>query len=201
MSDKKPHVSACLAVSLDGRISWPDSTSRRLGSEADLARFFDVCQHHDAILTGASTVRAFPKPLKSTPYVHLILTQSGELPWDAPLFDRDSPADIWIFSPQPSPDHLPQNVTRWLQTETPVLCVHKALINAGIHSLLITGGGQILSLWLNAHALETLHLTLTPHLMGAEAASLCPAVLDHTHTMALIAHERHGDEIWLTYQA
>ncbi|MEB3206693.1 MAG: dihydrofolate reductase family protein [Vampirovibrionales bacterium] len=193
------HVSACLATSLDGRLNWPDSDSRRIGSEQDLTRFFNVCQAHEAILTGAQTVRAFPKPLKANPYVHIILTQTGSLPWQAPLFASDSPARLWIASPLPPPNPLPQGVCRWIQTETPVTCIHNALTEANIGGLLIAGGGQVFSLWLNEDAIDTLHLTLTPHVMGMAASALCPMALRSAYSLRLTSQARYQDEIWLTY--
>jgi riboflavin biosynthesis pyrimidine reductase len=193
------HVSACLATSLDGRLHWPDSDARRIGSQEDLTRFLNICLAHEAILTGAQTVRAFSKPLKNKPYIHIILTQTGLLPWEAPLFESESTARIWIVSPLPPPKPLPQGVFRWLQTETPVRCVHDALTKAAVGSLLIAGGGQVFSLWLNEDAVDTLHLTLTPQLMGIGAASLCPMPLARGRSLMLTSQERHQDEIWLTY--
>ena len=201
------HVSACLASTVDGKITAattplvpaPDEWVK-LGSEADLNRLFALRDEADVLVYGASTLRAWPavrfglKALQQpqgqwVPPAQVWLTRSWALP-PAVLaaFGAWQPhwPTLWGASATPPPlavqQALPQ--LRWLplptalpaaqvtDEEPPMRVLMQRLQAEGYQRVLVEGGGDVLAQCLAAQVLETLHLTLTPWLIGGDAPSL-----------------------------
>jgi riboflavin biosynthesis pyrimidine reductase len=195
------HVAACLASSVDGKITAaPDPLAHpaatetwvKLGSEADLNRLFALRDEADVLVYGASTLRAWPavrfglKALQQpqgqwVPPAQVWLTRSWALP-PAVLaaFGAWQPhwPTLWGASATPPPlavqQALPQ--LRWLplpvEGEPPMRVLMQRLQAEGYQRVLVEGGGDVVAQCLAAQVLETLHLTLTPWLLGGDAPSL-----------------------------
>lgn len=182
---------ACLASSLDGKITTAGSNTSwaRLGSDADLKRLFTLRDTAQALLFGANTLRAHPKirwGLRQKevghPALHIILTRSGKLPWDGPLFTQWQPdwPPIAVISPVASPEEaqalIEAGLVVWLQAaseEASAICqtVRDALAPYTVDRLLIEGGGEIIALCLEAKALTHASITLTPWLIGGSTTA------------------------------
>lgn len=178
---------ACLAASWDGKLTAARSEGEwvRLGTDADLRHLFKLRDSSQAILFGASTCRTWPsirfgsnREAGARPPLHYLLTNSWKLPWEGQLFQQWQ-AEAWgpiyiVSASQPSEAARPwleREVIQWLPVEeaTPeATCkaVQKHLEAAGVKRLLVEGGGEVVSLCLEAKALTHISLTLTPWLIG-----------------------------------
>ena len=95
-----------------------------------------------------------PIPGKALPYVPVMI-MTLRLP---PKSVRDAYPDsvIWVVLADARPDRL-------------VTGISDALTEQGCTTVLLEGGGQVLALFLEAHALAELHLTLAPVFLGGNA--------------------------------
>ena len=178
-------VIACLAASLDGKISTRDTLTDphkhvRIGSEHDLQHLLQVRDQCDGILMGAETFRAYARPRRgaeNTAPLHAIVTRSGNLRPGSTYFKNQPLPPTVVFSP----DSVSPEITRqyppvidWVATgagENPVPVMLKELSRRGVSTLLVEGGGEIIDLFLRAQALDELILTLCPLLVGGKGVS------------------------------
>jgi diaminohydroxyphosphoribosylaminopyrimidine deaminase / 5-amino-6-(5-phosphoribosylamino)uracil reductase len=151
---REPFVIAKCGMSLDGRLTRPPNESRWLTSPAARRHSHALRAQVDAILIGAETLRCDDPRLtirgtKTTrqPW-RVILTHSGKLPRKAKLF-ADRHADRTLVYQNQS-----------------LLTVLKKLGEMEITSVLIEGGGQILSQALEARLIDKVQIYLAPLLTG-----------------------------------
>lgn len=174
-------IIACLAATLDGRIASATNLKDRIGTPADLEHLLTVRNQADAILCGGETFRQHAAIRKGNeqerPPLQCIMTRRFALPPEAKLFEQSQASNptvpILIASPRPAPPEIQKqypNHVQWLTTdgENPVPLLLKTLADQGIQTLMVEGGGHIMSLFLQAQAIQELYLTLCPLLLGGQ---------------------------------
>ena len=151
---REPFVIAKCGMSLDGRLTRPPNESRWLTSAAARRHAHTLRAQVDAILIGAETLRRDDPRLtirgtkKTRQPWRVVLTRSGKLPRAAKLFaDRYSDRTL-VYSNQS------------------LAAVLKKLGEREITSVLIEGGGQILSQALEARLIDKVQIYLAPLLTG-----------------------------------
>ena len=185
----------------------------KLGTPRDLHRLFHLRDSADVLCFGASTFRAWPSVRRGlrhqantslAPPVPVLFTQSWALDWQAPCFSewhtyRDSWPPFFVASTQAPPASLPSKLREFLQpihleaSQSPAQQLHavKTAVNPSLttpHTAtwMLEGGGQLFDFFLHAHAVDELHLTLTPQLIGG------------TNTPALLGGTGFSPESWAT---
>ena len=185
----------------------------KLGTAKDLARLFTLRNTADVICFGASTFRAWPSVRRGLIHqenqalmhpCHVLFTMSWHLDWQAPLFKEWAVhqalwGPLFIASSSPAPLDLPTEVRAFLQvialdihtSERHQLQQVKAAVDpflAGKDSptWMLEGGGQLFEFFLKATAVDTLHLTLTPQLIGG------------LHTPSLVSGSGFLPQAWPT---
>jgi riboflavin biosynthesis pyrimidine reductase len=184
--DRRPYTMVNFIASVDGRATLK-GRSGGLGDDGDRAMFHGLREQVDAILAGTGTLRTerygrmlgkaerrerrvdrglTPEPLAC------IISRSGELPTDIPLF-AEPEARVVVFAPAHpdtsgakaqvevvvlGPDEL---------TASTVLGLLRA--NHGIETLLCEGGPTLFGGLLQEHVTDELFLTLAPKLAGGGA--------------------------------
>ena len=151
---REPFVIAKCGMSLDGRLTRPPNESRWLTSAAARRHAHTLRAQVDAILIGAETLRQDDPRLtvrgtqtERQPW-RVVLTRSERLPRKAKLFtDRYSDRTL-IFK------------------NASLGAVLKKLGEREITSVLIEGGGQILSQALDARLIDKVQIYLAPLLTG-----------------------------------
>ncbi|MBX2859876.1 MAG: RibD family protein [Vampirovibrio sp.] len=215
-------VIACLAASLDGKIS-PAHVERytRITTDVDIQHLCRLRDTVQAVVYGGNTFRAYPKKhrgldLDRTLH-HVILTRGQnivqDLPIDAPLF-QENQIPIWIFIPQlPSidtqaayPDHV-----QWRAIDSfeipgePAKVILNTLAQAGLESIMVEGGGEVVTQFLKAQAIQELYLTLSPLFLGNQAAGLTgngnfPFAFPQIPQAKLLSVQQLENELYLHYQ-
>lgn len=175
-------------VSPDAPDAWV-----KLGTPADLNRLFRLRDSADVLCFGASTFRAWASVRRGlthqadpclAPPVPVMFTQSWSLDWLAPCFVewQTHHADwspFFVASTNPPPADLPCEILAFLHpillnaSHTPrqKLQAIKAVVdpflkNAPNAVWMLEGGGQLFDFFLQAQAVDELHLTMTPQLIG-----------------------------------
>jgi riboflavin biosynthesis pyrimidine reductase len=184
--DARPYTLVNFIASVDGRATLK-GRSGGLGDDGDRAVFHGLREQVDAILAGTGTLRAerygrmLGKPERRARRVAqgrtaeplaCIISRSGELPTDIPLFDEPE-ARIVVFAPA----HPDTSATK-AQVEVVVLdpdeltastILGMLRANHGIRTLLCEGGPTLFGGLLQEHMTDELFLTLAPKLAGGGA--------------------------------
>ncbi|PZR73431.1 MAG: bifunctional diaminohydroxyphosphoribosylaminopyrimidine deaminase/5-amino-6-(5-phosphoribosylamino)uracil reductase RibD [Chthoniobacterales bacterium] len=183
----KPFVIAKCAMSLDGRLTRPPGESQWLSSPAARAHARKLRAEVDAILVGAETIRS-DNPRLTTgrrgqqPW-RVVLTRSGRLQKSATVF-QDS--------------HRERTLVCRNQSLASVL---RDLGKREVLSVLIEGGGEVLTQALDERLIDKFQIYLTPLFTGGDvlafggngAASTANAV-----RLARPRYERIGNDVCVT---
>ncbi|UKO98492.1 RibD family protein [Nostoc sp. UHCC 0870] len=190
MVQHRPHTTVVLAMSADGKIADFKRSPARFGSDVDITHLQQQIATADAVLLGASTLRAYGTTLtisqpmllqhrqqegKTNQPIHIVTTQSGNLNPEIKFFQ--------------------QAITRWLLTttvgaqswqgrsefdqilvfETPtgkidLIAALKYLDSLHITRLAVLGGGTLVASMLESDLIDELWLTVCPLILGGVTA-------------------------------
>jgi diaminohydroxyphosphoribosylaminopyrimidine deaminase/5-amino-6-(5-phosphoribosylamino)uracil reductase len=175
----RPFVVAQLGQSLDGRIATMTGESRYISGSGALDHLHGLRAHVDAVVVGIGTVLA-DDPLLTVRRVpgrsptRVILDPNGKLPDQARCFrETDTPCLVVRTRDAPTPDGL--EVLR-LQADgsgriAPATIVD-ALFQRGLRRILIEGGADTISRFIDAGCLDRLHVLVAPVIIGSGKPSL-----------------------------
>ena len=219
----RPHVTAILAMSADGKISDTHRTAARFPSATDQRHLEQRLATADAPLFGAGTLRAYgttalikqPALLatrrKQSPQpIHIVCSPSGDLDPTAQFFSQSVPR--WVLTtPAGAEPWLGQSGFDrvWVAPKAStgdydwIQILHE-LHTLDIHQLLVMGGGQLVERLMAADLIDELWLTICPLVIGGAAAPTpCDGdgfSLDKAPKFTLSSNQPIGDEVFLNYQ-
>lgn len=175
----RPFVVAQLGQSLDGRIATTTGESRYISGAGALDHLHGLRAHVDAVVVGIGTVLA-DDPLLTVRRVpgrsptRVILDPHGKLPGDARCFrETDASCLVVRADDAPTPDGL--EVIRLPATAegriAPAAIVD-ALYQRGLWRILIEGGADTISRFIDAGCVDRLHVLVAPVIIGSGKPSL-----------------------------
>ncbi|WP_125778415.1 RibD family protein [Antribacter gilvus] len=221
MTDR-PYVLLSVATSLDGYIDDASAERLVLSNDEDLDRVDEVRAGVDAILVGASTIRADDprllvrsadrrakrladgrpgSPLKVT------VTARGDLDPDAQFFTAGD-GDKIVYTTTGAAPELERRlasaaVVVGLGPEVAPGALLRDLAARGVERLLVEGGSTMHTMFLAAGLVDELHLVLAPFFVGDERAPrfVNPARFPQSSSrrMALAETRQLGDCVLLRY--
>ncbi len=166
-----------IAQSLDGRIATRNGTSFWISGEADVLHTHRLRALSDAIVVGAGTIAA-DDPLLTTRAcpgpspVRVVIDTDRRLPPDHRVFAAG--VETLVFSAE---DALPgarlggAEICRIRRTAPgealDIAAILAALGARGLRRIFVEGGGLTVSRFLAAGALDRLHVTIAPLVLGA----------------------------------
>jgi diaminohydroxyphosphoribosylaminopyrimidine deaminase / 5-amino-6-(5-phosphoribosylamino)uracil reductase len=185
----RPFVVAQLGQSLDGRIATPTGESRWINKDAALDHVHRIRANVDAVLVGVGTVVA-DDPILNVRRVpgrnpaRVVIDPKGRIPITARCLDGTDgcrrlviraegisalalPAGVEIIS-------LPCDVDGKLDPRATVA----ALFARGIKTMLIEGGAWTVSEFINAGAVDRLHVLVAPVILGSGKSGLSLKPID-----------------------
>lgn len=180
-----PFVVAQLGQSLDGRIATPTGESRWINGAAALDHVHRIRAAVDAVVVGIGTALADDPMLnvRRVPGRHparVIIDPAGRLPASAKCLEQDGVRRLIIRaesgSPPPagvdgssSPEivHLPRT-----GGQIDPRAIVDALFVRGLRKLLIEGGASTVSAFIDAGAVDRLHVLVAPMLLGSGKTGL-----------------------------
>lgn len=175
--DTEPFVVAQLGQSLDGRIATPTGESRWINKDAALDHLHALRMAVDAVVVGIGTVladdpqltvRRFPMEAGQQQPARIIIDPSGRLPPDAKVLNNDGSPCLRIIDETLSRSTLCETIP--LKCDDGSLCpkaVVSALFDRGFRRLLIEGGAMTVSRFIDAQAIDRLHVLVAPMLIGS----------------------------------
>lgn len=199
------------AVSLDGRINTRERRFAMLGSPADHARMSRLRAQADAVLVGGATFRNWPHPalpdaadratLRTRPWT-VVVSRTMQLPLTAGFVAEPAFRPLVLTRRAAVPPGFALEHEAFDGDDLPVPWMLQVLARRGVQSLLIEAGGDLLFQFLAAGAIDEMHVTVCPLLIGGDAPSLADGAGFDRATMkrlVLLSHERIGDELFLHY--
>ena len=176
----RPFVVAQLGQSLDGRIATPTGESRWINQSCALDHVHRLRATVDAVVVGVGTVVADDPMLnvRRVPGRHparVVIDPSGRVPPDAKLFKNDGVRRLLIRNSEtvgPKPPGVEIiNIAAHGRTLAPGEIVD-SLYAAGIHTMLIEGGAWTVSQFIDAGAVDRLHVLVAPMILGSGKTGL-----------------------------
>lgn len=210
--DGRPLVMVNMVQTADGLITI-GGKSGPIGADGDHAMFHGLRSVVDAILVGTGTLRAerygrmIRRPerralraslgLEEDPLA-ILITQSGDLPWDAPLFAE--PLQRVVIAGPCSPPPLAAQV-EVIGSESPAEALRAVHSAFGVRAVLCEGGPTLNRALLADGVLDELFLTVAPKLAGDDEALriLSGDPLDAPAEMELLSVCHHDGELFLRY--
>ncbi|WP_224106308.1 RibD family protein [Vreelandella aquamarina] len=177
LASRPAWVIAQLGQSLDGRIATQSGHSHYINGPESLVHLHRLRALADAVVVGAGTASADDPQLTvrhvSGPHpTRVVLDPRGRVPADLKLFHEDSAATLHIVGPEVSPAPASGRASRCvLPLDTngqfaPGDVI--ALLNQrGLARILVEGGGVTVSQFIEAGAIDRLHLLVAPLLIGS----------------------------------
>lgn len=178
----RPFVVAQLGQSLDGRIATPTGESRWINRDAALDHLHRLRAAVDAVIVGIGTVvaddpllnvrRVALSPGKRQP-ARVVIDPSGRLPANAKLLADDG-ADVLVINADDctaAPPCEALRIARNADGLSPTAIV-AALFERGYRRLLIEGGALTVSRFIDAGAIDRLHVLVAPMIIGSGQTGL-----------------------------
>lgn len=177
-SPDRPFVVAQLGQSLDGRVATATGESRWINGDAALDHLHRLRACVDAVVVGIGTVLA-DDPMLNVRRVagchpaRVVIDPGGRLPNDARCLSHDGVRRIVVRA---SDQGAPSGV-EVIRVGTGERMIHpsaivEALFARGLKRLLIEGGGRTVSQFIDAGAVDRLHLLVAPLIIGSGKTGL-----------------------------
>lgn len=212
----RPHMTAVLAMTADGKIANVHRGAADFGSAADRAHLERQVAQSDAVLIGAKTLRAYGSGMlvhdgellaarqaqgKSPQTLHIICSRSGQIPPNMAFFRQ--PLERWLITTSDGAQlwHESQAFQRiWYDQNWPELLAEFYAL--GLRKIGVLGGGELMASLLAAGVIDDLWLTVCPWIFGGASAPTPvdgPGLLQPV-ALELLTCEQVANELFLHYQ-
>jgi len=176
----RPFVVAQLGQSLDGRIATPTGESRWINKDAALDHVHRLRAIVDAVVVGVGTVVADDPLLnvRRVPGRHparVVIDPSGRMPASARCLNADGMRRVIVTASDTEIRCPGVEIVRIARTASGALDPRQivaALFEIGLKSLLIEGGASTVSQFMDADAIDRLHVLVAPVILGSGKTGL-----------------------------
>ncbi len=188
LAARPDYVVGQIGQSLDGRVATESGRSHYVTGPEDIVRLHRLRALVDAVIVGAGTAvsdapRLTVRLVEGEHPTRIVLDPNGRVPPEGPLFtDADAPT-LWIRDGTPEAG-LPGHVEviappeRGRAGSVPPGALIALLRGRGYRRILVEGGGITVSRFLEAGALDRLHVTVAPMIIGSGRQGLSLPVID-----------------------
>ncbi|MFN4260954.1 MAG: bifunctional diaminohydroxyphosphoribosylaminopyrimidine deaminase/5-amino-6-(5-phosphoribosylamino)uracil reductase RibD [Gemmataceae bacterium] len=179
----RPYVHAKWAMTLDGKIATRMGDSKWISNDAARRRVHELRGRMDAIVAGIGTVLHDDPLLTARPPgprtpARVIVSRFGWLPEDCQLVRTVAEAPVWIAAPLPEEERAAEMRARNcevlpLDCQTDVEMIDALLDELGrrrLTNILVEGGSGVFGSFLDARAIDELHVFIAPKLAGGATA-------------------------------
>lgn len=184
----RPYVIAQLGQSLDGRIATPSGESRWINGKSALDHVHRLRSHVDAVVVGIGTVLAdnpqltVRRVLGRSP-ARVIIDPNGKLTPDLQCVADDGARCIVVRGDNLPVAHAAETlIIPSTNGSLAPRAIVQGLFKLGLGKILVEGGASTVSRFIDADALDRLHILMAPMILGSGVTglSLAPiAKLEH----------------------
>lgn len=183
----RPFYTWKVAMTLDGKTSAANGTSKWITSEHSRAKVTELRRQSDAIMVGTATVLADDPSL---------------VPHDE--ITEHQPLRVVVGNREiaPTAQVLDHRATTYHHRSHDLNSLHKELLDRGATRVLVESGHELGSAMARAGVIDELALFIAPSLLGAGQTFFTdPAIasLSQRRALTLISSEKCGDDIYLHY--
>jgi diaminohydroxyphosphoribosylaminopyrimidine deaminase/5-amino-6-(5-phosphoribosylamino)uracil reductase len=168
-----------LGQSLDGRIATPTGASKYINGEEALCHLHRIRAEVDAVIVGIGTAIADNPQLTTRRVegpnpVRVVIDPNDRLPANLTMLHDNAAPVLVITNPgQPVPDGAEAlEMACDASGSIPPEAIVQALAARGMRRLLVEGGAETLARFLNAGAIDELHLMVAPIVLGSGKTGL-----------------------------
>ncbi len=202
---ERPYTFINMVSTIDGKtISGErDEPVSDLGSKIDHLMMRRIEAKADAVILGASTLRASGLVWNPATEMRFVLSLSGDVPLDSAYMSKGS---AYVATSQTGAPGLPDSVQtiRAGEDKLDVLSLLKQIKELGVDRLLIYGGSEINALFLEADVVDELFWTIAPKIkLGRATPTFAggePLPREGLLNYRLVSSEVVGDEIFVRYK-
>lgn len=181
----RDYVLAQLGQSLDGRIATASGHSHYVTGEASRAHLHRLRALVDVVLVGAGTAaaddpRLTVRHVAGDDPVRAVLDPNGRVPQTARVFTDDGPETLHLVAEDrlAAPGATTVIVARDDHGRVTPADVLEALAARRLTRVLVEGGGQTISRFIEAGLVDRLHTVVAPMLIGSGRPALSLAEID-----------------------
>ncbi|MGC5780578.1 RibD family protein [Methylobacterium sp. NFXW15] len=174
---RRPFVVAQLGQSLDGRIATPSGDSKYINLCPALDHLHRIRARVDAVIVGIGTVLA-DDPLLTVRRVEganparIVIDPSGRIPPTARCLAEDGMRRIVVCRTDAV---VPDSMEAVRMGEDEIFCPRAIIVrlgSLGFARLLVEGGARTVSAFIDAGAIDRLHLMVAPLILGSGRSGL-----------------------------
>lgn len=177
---ERPEITLAWAQSLDGSIARRRGERTTLSGKESLIATHALRAMHDAVLVGIGTVLADRPHLTvrevpgRSPAV-VVLDGNARISGDAPIFESGVPVYLFHRSGVRPASSLPAHAEMITASHDEegylgLPQVLRELYDRGVRSLMVEGGGRVLTSFLNTHLVDLAAVTIAPVILGGYGA-------------------------------
>jgi 3,4-dihydroxy 2-butanone 4-phosphate synthase/GTP cyclohydrolase II len=204
----RPFVTLSFAQSLDGCLAQHCGQPTRLSDKESWNITHRLRSLHDGILIGRGTLLS-DDPLLNVRFYDgpsprpIVLDTHGESPEDARLFRLQAGRAILATACQKNSallQRFPGVKTLHLTSKNNRIELQSllhALHEEGIESLMVEGGGQVLSSFLGEGLCDFLVVTVTPHIIGNEGSVRYKLSTEQSFHFVSPNFAKNGQDLWV----
>jgi diaminohydroxyphosphoribosylaminopyrimidine deaminase/5-amino-6-(5-phosphoribosylamino)uracil reductase len=209
-----PYITLKIAQTIDGYISYQKNQQLWLTGERSKRLVHRWRSAYDSVLIGANTLRA-DNPLLTVRYgkgrepLSIILTGSVNIDPDFKIFYHKPNHKTWLITAKKNYSKL-LNILRDKDCEIialpaeadyriPMLSVLKYLAKQKITSVLVEGGQQIFSQFIQCGLWDELKIFITPKILGTGIKAFTPEAEQKISSFHLQDTTKIGEDTLLTY--
>jgi diaminohydroxyphosphoribosylaminopyrimidine deaminase / 5-amino-6-(5-phosphoribosylamino)uracil reductase len=185
---RRDFVVGQIGQSLDGRVATESGESHYVTGPEDIVRLHRLRALVDAVIVGAGTAvsdrpRLTVRRAEGSNPARVVLDPNGRVPPEGPLFADAAAPTLWVRGGTAETDLLEhvEVVTppeRGVGGDVPPRALVSLLRERGHRRILVEGGGVTVSRFLAAGALDRLHVTVSPMIIGSGRQGLSLPVID-----------------------
>jgi riboflavin-specific deaminase-like protein len=172
-SADRPYVVAQLGQSLDGRIATLSGHSQWINGGDALDHLHALRASVDAVIVGAGTIIADDPQLTvrrvaGTHPARIVIDPNGRTPHHAKCFhDTGTPRFCVRATPGPTPSGVQAILVKSDGNRLAPAAIIEALFALGMRRILIEGGADTISRFIDADMVDRLHVLLAPVILGS----------------------------------
>lgn len=202
----RPYTYINMVTTIDGKILSGDRSEDvlDLGSKVDHQIMRKIEGSADAVLIGAQTLRSCSKNWIPSAKIRIVVTQSGNLPWDHGFFQG---GEAYVIAPFSTNLSLPEGIHAIHCGDEMVdfsSLFHQLRNDLDIKRIAVLGGSEINGQLLELDLVDELFLTLAPKVkLGSDTPTYaCGKALpkESLQQYNLVEHQAIGNEIFVRYR-
>jgi diaminohydroxyphosphoribosylaminopyrimidine deaminase / 5-amino-6-(5-phosphoribosylamino)uracil reductase len=188
-----------LGQTIDGRIATVTGQSRYINGRSGLMHLHQLRALVDAIVVGVGTILADDPQLnvrlvEGKNPARVVIDPKGRLDPKARIWEDDGAVRLWVVS-----DGLNLEPPKGVKIiSLPIVEGHiepamilKSLSLEGLNRILIEGGAETISRFLQANCLDRLHVIVAPIIMGSGRASFNLKAIEHMDQASRLQVQTH----------